>query len=111
MLRKQINDLRKLARNDRGANLISYALLVGGLAVLLSGVLGKLSGDLTQILTNQATSLKESVGTPGSPTASIPNGSSPSTPVAPGGGKGNGNKGKGNKGRGNKGRGNKGRGS
>jgi Flp pilus assembly pilin Flp len=117
MLRSLVTPLSKMIRNERGENLVSYALLVGAIAIGAGAYLANFSETLKSALNSQAVKLENATGgssSSGSPTASnpgSPSGGSPTSgsPTSPSGGAptgGNGNNGNGNNGNGNNGNGN-----
>jgi Flp pilus assembly pilin Flp len=83
MIRKFSTALRRFTRNQRGNNLIAYALILGAIGVAGAGYLANVSTSLKAGLNNQGAKLAQTAGTtwttPGSPTATSP--SSPTTPT------------------------------
>jgi Flp pilus assembly pilin Flp len=123
MIRNLANSLRNLIRDERGNNLIAYALLAGAVAIAGASFLSRVSNDLKTGLNNQGSSLAETAGTtwqtPGSSSATTPSSPAGSTPAAgsptsgsgSGNGGNNGNNGNGNGNNGNNGNGNNGNGN
>jgi Flp pilus assembly pilin Flp len=95
MLRKFVSSL---LHDQRGNNLIAYALLLGGIAVAGATYLSQVSTDLKAGLNNQADKIAVTAGTYKAP-AATPNSpvSVTPTPVTPTGGSGTSGKGNGKK--------------
>jgi Flp pilus assembly pilin Flp len=86
MIRKFSNALRKFTRDERGNNLIAYALILGAVGIAGAGYLANVSTSLKAGLNNQGAKLAQTAGTtwttPGSPTATSP--TSPTITPTPG---------------------------
>ena len=79
MIHNLLRTLRTLTHDQRGNSLIAYAILLGGIALLIVAGMADFSVDLSNALDNQASSLEQTVQ--GSSLAST---SATTTPNSPG---------------------------